>query len=315
MEKHTYVVTVTLNPAVDKTATVDCLQKGGLNRVRTVRKDPGGKGINVARVLKGFGQKVEATGLLAGTQGQWILQALRDAGIESCFYETAGETRTNLKVFDESTHTITEINEPGFTVTPEDMACYGEMLSARLDRAAVLVLSGSLPPGVCEDTYGRLVELAKRKGIKVLLDADGKALANGIRAVPYAVKPNIHELEQLMGRKLPSTEDIVQAARSLIMQGIEVIVVSMGAEGALILNETAVYRAKPKPIVPQSTVGAGDSMVAALVYALLHEYSLEETARFITAAGTVTASKPGTEVCTLPEVLAYASDMQVEKLL
>lgn len=308
------VVTVTLNPALDKTIVLDYLEKGGLNRVKLIRTDPGGKGINVAKVLNNLGVKVEAVGLIAGIQGQSLLEYLHYLDINSNFHKIPGETRVNLKIYEEITNSITEVNEPGFAVSEDDMACFGKTLSNVLDRASFLVLSGSLPKGVPDDIYCKLASLAREKGVRTILDADGKALMNGIGGVPFAIKPNIYELEQLTGKKMASDGDIVQAARQLIKQGIEIVIVSMGGEGSLIVSSNEAFRVRVPSITPKSTVGAGDSMVAAFVYTVLNNQSLEETARFITAAGTATASKPGTEVCTLDEVLQLVNDIKVERI-
>jgi 1-phosphofructokinase len=308
------VITVTLNPALDKTVIIDSLNIGGLNRVKTAKFDPGGKGINVAKVLNNFGERVEATGLIAGTQGQLLLEYLNLDGIKHNFYKVAGETRTNLKVFEEYSSVITEINEPGFIVTEKDLICFGEKLSDLLNHASFLVLSGSLPIGVNGDIYYHFIQLANSKGVKTILDADGKALQNGIKAVPYAIKPNVYELELLTGRKMSTVKEIVDSARHLTDTGIKIVAVSMGSEGAVVINNTDSFHVRTHRITPKSTVGAGDSMVAAFVYTILNNYPLDEAAKWAAAAGTVTATKPGTEVCTLEEVLEFIPKVQVEKL-
>jgi 1-phosphofructokinase len=308
------VITVTLNPALDKTVIIDSLNIGGLNRVKTAKFDPGGKGINVANVLNNFGEGVEATGLIAGTQGQLLLEYLNQAGIKSDFYKVAGETRTNLKVFEEHSSVITEINEPGFIVTEKDLTCFVEKLSDLLNHASFLVLSGSLPIGAKDDIYYNFIQLANSKGVKTILDADGKALQNGIKAIPYAIKPNVYELELLTGRKMSTVKEIVDAARQLTDMGIEIVAVSMGSEGAVVINNTDSFHVRTDRITPKSTVGAGDSMVAAFVYTILNNYPLDEAAKWASAAGTATATKPGTEVCTLKEVREFIPKVQVEKL-
>lgn len=310
----TNVVTVTLNPALDKTVVIDQFNIGGLNRIRNSRIDPGGKGINVAKVLNKFGQNVKATGLIAGVQGQMLLKFLSQSGIESDFYEIPGETRTNLKVIEEQSNITTEINESGFNVTEKDLNAFKTELSRHLDNASFLVLGGSLPQGVPSDIYYQLIEIAKSKGVRTVLDADREALINGIKAMPYAIKPNIFELEKLTGQKMSTMKEVLRAAKALTEKGIEMIAVSMGAEGALVTDKTDSYLVKTFPITPKSTVGAGDSMVATLVYSILNNFALEKTAQWITTAGTVTASKPGTEVCSLEEVMNSVHAVRVEKI-
>lgn len=305
------VVTVTLNPALDKTVTVEGFTAGSLNRVQEVRLDPGGKGVNVARVLKNFGVSVLATGFIAGMQGKLLLKALEDEGITTAFVSVPGETRTNLKVVDLATRQTTEINEPGFVVDSARMQTFYQLLDSVLEQTAYLILGGSLPQGAAAGTYRELISRAKAKGVKVVLDADGEALRAGLAAQPFAVKPNLAELENLLGRSLQDTEAIIAAGRQLLEQGVELAVISRGSKGAVVLNREEVIVTEPFPIVPQSTVGAGDTMVAALVYALLQQKPLAETAAWATAAGTIAASKAGTQVCTREEVEANLARVKV----
>ncbi|AVX21189.1 1-phosphofructokinase [Carboxydocella sporoproducens DSM 16521] len=305
------VVTVTLNPALDKTVTVEGFTAGSLNRVQEVRLDPGGKGVNVARVLKNFGVSVLATGFIAGMQGKLLLKALEDEGITTAFVSVPGETRTNLKVVDLATRQTTEINEPGFVVDSARMQTFYQLLDSVLEQTAYLILGGSLPQGAAADTYRELISRAKAKGVKVVLDADGEALRAGLAAQPFAVKPNLAELENLLGRSLQDTEAIIAAGSQLLEQGVELAVISRGSKGAVVLNREEVIVTEPFPIVPQSTVGAGDTMVAALVYALLQQKPLAETAAWATAAGTIAASKAGTQVCTREEVEANLARVKV----
>ena len=311
---NSYVVTVTLNPALDKTVVIPRLDVGGLNRVKKLRIDPGGKGINVARVLNGFGINVKATGLLAGSQGHLLLNYLNSENISADFLTIPGETRTNLKIVDDSSNVTTEINETGFEVAPSDMNVFKAKLVTLLEQASFLVLSGSLPFKVESDIYRELIELANHKGVKTILDADDKALAEGIQAVPFAVKPNIHELEKLVGCKMADDRDIVCACRLLLERGIQIIIVSMGAQGAIVMNCQEAYRLRVKAIIPKSTVGAGDSMVGALAYSLLSKHSLVETAQWAVAAGTVTALQSGTQVCSLQQVRQFLHQVSIEKM-
>ena len=309
-----YVVTVTLNPALDKTVVISRLDVGGLNRVQRLRIDPGGKGINVARVLNKFGIHVKATGFLAGAQGQVLLKYLDLENISADFLAIPGETRTNLKIVDDSSNVTTEINETGFAVTESDMNLFKAKLSTMLEEASLLVISGSLPGKVEYNIYRDFIELANRKGIKTILDADDKALAEGVQALPFAIKPNIHELEKLVGCTLSADQDIIHAAQQLLKRGIQLIIVSMGAQGAIVMDCQETYRVRVDSIIPKSTVGAGDSMVGALAYSLLSKQSLAETARWAVAAGTITALKAGTQVCSLTEVQQFLPQVSIEKI-
>lgn len=303
---------MTLNPAIDKTVVVEQFEEGGLNRVRPdIKNDPGGKGINVAKVLQRFNVDVLATGLIAGQQGKKLLASLNQMQIKTDFTEIAGETRTNLKIVDLAKKQTTEVNEPGFTVGEKSLADFTNKLAAHLTDVSYLVLGGSFPQGVPSTIYHDFIKKAEIHGVKTILDAEGEAFREGLKAQPYAVKPNAYELEVYFGRKLATIEDLVIAGRQLIEMGVKLVIISMGKDGAIIMDEMEIFQAATLPIKPDSTVGAGDSMVGVLVYCLLHNMSLKEIAKWTSAAGGITASKQGTEVCTFDEVKMAAEKIEV----
>ncbi|HEX3039766.1 MAG TPA: 1-phosphofructokinase [Caproiciproducens sp.] len=308
------VIAVTLNPSIDKTITIEHLVPYGLNRVVSTRTDPGGKGINVAKVLKNFGADVTVTGLIAGSQGKLLLDYLKNADIPADFLKNPGETRTNLKIFDQSVNKTTEINETGFHVTPDVLDSFRQKFKKAVKEADIVVLSGSLPPGVPEDFYAECIHTAKNQSVKCVLDADAGALAQGVKAVPFAVKPNLHELELLSGQTFSSRNEVAKAAGKLIETGIQIVIVSMGPDGAIIADRNKTYKANSWKIEEKSATGAGDSMVASLAYSILNKESLYDIAKITTAAGTVTASKEGTQTCTLDEVLHSLANVTVTRL-
>lgn len=309
-----YVVTITLNPALDKTVTINKLNHGGLNRASSIRIDAGGKGINVAKVLKGFSVNTIASGLISGVHGQTLLELLSRERIEARFLNVQGDTRVNMKIIEEGANVTTEINEMGFCVDDKDLELFQHKLSELLYSASFLVLSGSLPRGVREEIYSSYIKLAAGRGVKTILDADGAALQKGIESSPYAVKPNLCELERLFGRKMANDNDIVSAGRNLLKKGVKIVAVSMGEKGAILMNDDEALRIRTFPVVTASTVAAGDSMVAAMVFSFLNGYSLKQTAKWITAAGTITVSKPGTQVCSLEEVRKSLELVEVRQL-
>jgi 1-phosphofructokinase len=298
------VIAAALNPSIDRTIQIGEMQPYALNRVLHSETDPGGKGINVARVLHNFQTEALVTGFVAGATGRSLLGFLQEEAIPHDFLEIAGETRINIKAFDQKARKTTEFNESGCPVTPADLQGFQEKFTSLCRNADVAVLSGSLPPKVPMDFYAKLIAIAKAQHAKTILDADGEALREGIKEIPYAVKPNIHELEQLVGRSLQTAQEVLQAARLLIRSGISLVIVSMGADGAVVADAQEAYRVHSWDIPVQSATGAGDSMVGSLAYALLHGLSLREIAQITTAAGTITASKPGTQVCGQEEVIA-----------
>ena len=307
------IITVTLNPCMDKTVEVADFALGKTNRVLQSRTDIGGKGVNVSRVLAGCGVDFVATGLVAGQNGRKLVDCLEGMDILTAFCEADGETRVNLKIVDVHTGAMTEINEKGFPAG-KAFAEFCEALMLFLPEADVLVLSGSVPPDLGDNVYQELTALGNSLGVKVLLDADGALLQKGIASKPYAVKPNKAELETLVGRTLFTTEDILFEAKKLNEQGIDLVVVSLGAEGALFVRDSLAVRTEPLPIEVGSPTGAGDSMVAMLAYATVKNLTLVETAKLMTAAGSLTASLPGTQVCTFAEASEEAKNVRTEIL-
>lgn len=307
-------ITVTLNPCIDKTITLRSFCEGGLNRAEDVRIDAGGKGINVAKVLKRLGGEPHAMGVLGRGGSQAIIQELERRKIEHEFYMTDGETRTNYKLFDREKHQITEVNESGFSVDAEALTAFMQQLEARLPEAAVLVLAGSCPKGAPADVYARLIQLAHKHKVKTILDADGAPFVFGLAALPYAIKPNRFELEQLHGSAFADDAAMYDYCRTILERGVQLMIVSMGAEGAAFFSRDEAYRVTLPPVVVQSTVGAGDSMVAAAAFGVQRNLPLQELARLATAAGTVTASKSGTEVCTYEEVKAFMPKLNLKTI-
>lgn len=290
------IYTVTLNPALDKTVEIPSLTVDDVNRITKMRTDPGGKGINVSKVIGKLGGTSIAIGILGGDTGRAILSALDAMGLKSGFRFVEGETRTNLKVIDPVNHTNTDINEPGVTVSEEILNGLLQELKEKLTAADIVVLSGSLPKGAPKDTYGTWVKACKEMGAKVILDADGELLAAGIKASPYMIKPNNHELSRLLDRTVRTPEELQAAARELMAQhGIAKIVVSMGGDGALYVTENETIYAEGLKVPVGSTVGAGDSVVAALAVAEESGMSLEDTVRLSTATGAANVMCSGTQ--------------------
>ncbi len=309
------ILTVTLNPSIDKTITLEKLLPYQLNRAISTRQDPGGKGINVARVLKNLNMEVLATGLIAGELGKNLLNTLNNTGISNDFYCITGETRTNLKIQDSSNNNkITEINEPGFFVSQIDLDGFRKKYRDLVQQSQIVVLSGSIPPGVPTNFYEECIEVAHHYGKHAILDADGQAFIEGLKAIPFAIKPNLQELEVVAGHKLNSTDQIVQQVKEFLAQGIQIVIVSMGADGAIIGYKNDILKVDAWDIDVKVATGSGDSMVAALIYSIQKGQSLQEIAKMSVAAGTVTASKVGTQICTLDEVLQSKDKVTIHTL-
>ena len=289
------IYTVTLNPAMDKTATAPGFALDKVTRITELRQDPGGKGINVSKVIAKLGGTSKALAILGGNTGNAIQAMLAEQGIDVVTFPVDGETRTNLKVIDPVGDTHTDINEPGPAVSAEFLANMLEQLVAMIQPGDIVVFSGSAPAGCGDDVYKVWGEACKAAGAKVFLDADGAKLAAGLEAVPYLTKPNEIELGAMLGRELDTDEKVAEAARELSAKGIEFVVVSMGGAGALFAKDGRVVRGISPKVPVGSTVGAGDSVVAALAYAEELGLSLEETVRLSMATGAANVMESGTQ--------------------
>ncbi len=279
------VVTVTPNPAIDRTLTIPNFAAGHVNRVEHQTSKAGGKGVNVASALADYGCAVAVTGFLGSDNASLFEALFSSKEIEDHFLRINGETRTGIKIFDPAQEKTTDINFPGQTPTPAEVEMLFQLLQtmASENEAAWFVLAGSLPQGVEPTLYRDLVGSLKAEGCRVLLDTSEDALRHALNAGPQIIKPNLHELETLVGQRLTTNQTIVEAARTLLLKGIELAVISMGADGALFVTSEEAITARPPSVKVLSTVGAGDAMVAGILAARLGALTLPETARLATA--------------------------------
>lgn len=277
------LITVTLNPAVDATVTLDRLERGYVHRAKSIRHDAGGKGVNVASCLADWGLDVAATGLL-GRENAGVFEALfRAKRIEDRFVRADGATRTNIKLVDSDA--TTDINLPGLTATGELLTEAEVTLLTLAEPGALVVLAGSLPLGCPPDHYGRLIARLQSRGVRVLLDTSGDALADALAgpALPWAIKPNRDELAEWAGQPLNTVRHIAAQAQRLREQGLGLVAVSMGEQGALFATEHGVLHAQLPATAVTSTVGAGDAMVAGIAAALAEQADTERVARLAVA--------------------------------
>lgn len=306
------IVTVTPNPAVDRTVSIRAFTTGTTNRAKVERIDIGGKGINVARHLARLRCEVTATGFLAAGDLHGVVQTLADQDVRTDFVRIGGDTRVNLKILDPATGQETEINESGPALAPDAVASLLDKLGSLAAGCSVMVFSGSLPPGTPVDLYARAVRLAADAGVKTVLDAAGAALRYGIAARPDLVKPNRAEAEELLGAPLRDDAELIAGAQRLIGLGARGAVISLGAAGAVCATAAGAWRTHAPAIVPRNTVGAGDAMVAALAWALMRALPAPEALRLATALGSATAASAeplppaGSLDALLPQVLVEA---------
>lgn len=312
------IVAVTLNPAIDQTIELDALVEGDTNRVAAIRWDVGGKGINVARVLKELGYEPLACGFAPGGMGRMIEDSLLDAGIGCEFIFVPGETRTNITILDRETHVHTVLAAAGPPVTDHAISQLrsrlGRRLRPRID--SWLVLAGSIPPGADAGLYVDLLGVAAERGARTALDADGDVVAQVLTAgaAPDLLKLNDHEAERLLGRPVAGGEAALEAARTLRSWGVGRVVITLGGEGCAAATPEGDFRALSPAVEVNSAVGAGDAFLAGLLFSLVRGHGWAEALTTATAAGAATCLTPGTALCRAAETRRLEARVRVRRL-
>ncbi len=280
------VVTVTLNPAVDKTVVVPNFRPDRVVRAREVYIYPSGKGVNVARVLVRLEVPAICLGFIGGHFGAFLIEGLAREGIEHDFTTVPNETRINLTILDPENALEVHLVEPGAKVTNDDWQRFVTTYERHLSDASWVALCGSLPPGAPVDAYAQLIRIAQEKGVPCALDTSGDALGKGVEAKPKLVKPNRKELSELVGEEIDSDEKLRSAIFKVHQLGVDIIVVSLGKEGAIGSDGTNLWKAKTPPVKVVNTIGSGDALLGGLIFALLREMPFEEALKFAVATGT-----------------------------
>jgi len=292
------IYTLTLNPAVDRELQVPAIVFGEVLRATAHRVDWGGKGFNVSRALRALGGESVAVGFVGGFAGQMIAAGLRQLGIAVDFVAIAGETRTNVTIVDGGRHL--KVNEAGPAITAEEQALLVDKVRALARPGDWWVLSGSLPPGASPGVYADVIRIVQSAGGFAILDTSGAALAHGCAAGPFLAKPNAAEAAELTGRRIEQSDEMggfeaaCQAAGDIHAMGVSRVVISLGRRGALLSDGRAAWMARPPVIVERNPVGAGDSMVAGLVWELARGTPVEHALRWAVASGAAAASLDGT---------------------
>lgn len=296
------IASLTLNPALDvATSTAKVVPTSKL-RCGPPKYDPGGGGINVARVILTLGGEAVAVFPAGGATGQRLVELVDAAGLPRRVVPTAGPTRMSFTVDEAASGQQYRFVMPGPELAPEEQECCLRTLGDLAPAPRFLVASGSLPPGVDQGFYGRICELAQAIGAKMILDTSGPALRASCRGV-FLLKPNLRELEDMAGTALPGVEEQLAAARQLVADGkAQAVVISLGAEGALWANADEWERLPGIPVEARSAIGAGDSMVGAMALALARGWPMREAVRYGMAAGAAALLTPGTELCRREDV-------------
>jgi tagatose 6-phosphate kinase len=261
-----YVLTVTLNAAIDTTLTIPLLEAGASYTAIDVLKLPGGKGLNVARTLRGLDVPVWATGLAGGQPADFIMEGLDAAGIAPHFLRIAAPSRTCTAIVELDRHRVTEVNEPGPEITPHEAQEFVSLFGRLVGNARLVALCGSLPPGLPDDYYARLLARAHAAGVPAVLDTRG--LGPGLAARPLLVKPNAKEAGTLLGMEVHGVDDALQAGHLLRVRGARMATVTLGAAGAVLVTAMGSWWAHAEVREPVSTVGCGDAFTGGFIAAL-----------------------------------------------
>lgn len=308
------ITTVTLNPCMDLTLELSGLTVGQLNMIERARTDVAGKGVNVSTVLRAFGLATMCTGISFDGNGQKLADFLDERSIAHDFVMAHGDIRTNMKVLDKANNVMTEINSRGEEVSP---AILRELMSKLADcakQSSIMVFSGRIPNGAGDDIYRECVRAVADYPVKVIVDAEKEPLRLAIEAKPYLIKPNTFELEHTFGCKINSKQDVVEASRSVIAQGVEIVCVSMGGDGAMIVDANEAWFAPVLDIEVKGYQGAGDSVVAGVCKAIHEGLGLEGMLSYGVAAASASLIREGTLLCQKPDFERLLKQVKLERV-
>jgi len=308
------IYTVTLNPAVDRELTVPKMAYDTVLRSSESRVDFGGKGFNVSRMLKSLGTDSVAIGFAGGKSGELLQEGLESLGIDTDFVWVGGETRTNVSIVNEAHDHYLKVNEPGPSITKSEQQTLIEKITHLSQPGDFWVLAGSLPPGLSAEIYAQLIEIIEDNGAKVVLDTSGEALAHGCKAAPFLVKPNQMEIGNITGLTVDDSSDIIRAAEQLQQWGVGNVIVSLGKLGAVVKKGQQAWLVMSPAVQERNPIGAGDSMVGGLVWALNQNLGLLEAVGWGVACGAAAASLSGTAVGTYQYVEELVSQTRVRNL-
>ncbi|ELK21868.1 fructose-1-phosphate kinase [Anoxybacillus flavithermus TNO-09.006] len=302
------IYTCTLNPSVDYVVEAQQIELGKLNRATKTSYFPGGKGINVSRVLKRLHIHNIALGFIGGFTGQFIADELKREHILTDFITVPGQTRLNIKLKGERE---TEINGEGPVISDKHKEALIDKIK-QIKKGDILVLAGSLPPSIDDTFYVMMMEEAKKRKVAVVVDTSGSALKQAIAYEPFLLKPNQMELGELFGVSIHSRHQIIEYGKKLIDNGVQHVIVSLAGDGAILFHKDVILIAQAPKGMVKNSVGAGDSMVAGFLAAYVNEAPLEEAFRYSVAAGSATAFSE--DLCTEDGVHRLLSEVTITRM-
>ncbi|WP_053956130.1 1-phosphofructokinase family hexose kinase [Inediibacterium massiliense] len=310
------ITTVTLNPAIDRAYVIHDFkpnQKYHLHR-NDVKITAGGKGLNVARVASILGEKVNATGFLGGYSGRFIQEELDKLRIYTSFVPINESSRIFTAILDPANNTETILAEKGPVVTKKELNAFVKEFVKILKYSEIIVAAGTVPKGLPKTIYGDMVKIAKDNNVKMIIDASGSYLEEAIKAKPFMIKPNLEELEELVGYKLDDEHKIIFECKHICKQGIEVVGISLGEKGAIFTTKEGVYKIFAPKVTPINAVGCGDAFVAGFAVALYKKKTLEEAFKLAVATGTANAIDKGIGYVNIDHVKKFYEEIEMWRL-
>lgn len=309
------IVALAINPAVDLATSVGHVAPTIKLRCAPIRRDPGGGGINVARVLHRFGLDSTAIYTVGGSIGQLLRRLIDEEGIRSLTIQIGEETRESFAVVEDATGQQFRFVLPGPKLTEAECRSCFDALASLERRPDLIVASGSLPPGAPDDFYAQVSRLAKVRGSKLILDTSGPALKRAVEEGTYLIKPNLNELSDLMDTTLGDLDSCIRACCSIVAKGgAAIVALTLGDQGALLVTRDYVSRARAIPIKPVSAVGAGDSFLGAMVWSMAVGHDLQNAFRYGMASGAAALLAPGTELCIREDVERLYREVSIETM-
>lgn len=299
------ITTVTINPCVDKTYFVENFREGETNRAKRIMYNAGSKGINVSRALKQLGLDTVCLGFVGGTYGNILLQELNGEGTPEDLVRVKSNIRLNVKIIDTESHQTTEINEVGEPIEEAELQQFMQKYEEYAKKSECVVISGSVLPRMETSIYYQLTQIANRYGAKVYLDSRGPHLREGVKAIPYCVKHNKKEFEELIGKKIDNEDVIVEEARKIIATGVTYVVVTLGGEGSIGVSATEALRVVPPAVGVISTVGAGDTFMAGMLAAEKKGMSFRKQLIFATSCANAKVAKEGNDIPSMIELMGH----------
>jgi len=307
------ILTVTLNPSIDRRYFVKDFHKDKVFRANEVQYTPGGKGLNVSRVINTFKEPVIATGVLGGLSGQFIIEKLNKLKIENDFVKIKTNTRSCIAILSDD-GSQTEILEPGPKISQKELDDFYKTYEKLVDKSKIICGSGSIPQNAPVDIYKKLIEIAGKKDKEFILDTSGQPLKEGIKASPYMVKPNKEELESIIGHSINTEKELLEAIKGIQEYGVKLIIVSLGAEGSVVCYEDEIYKVQAPKIKAINPVGSGDSMVGGIAVGLSRGYDFEKMIKLATSCGTANAMEKETGKVNINNVEEVMEEVKIVRI-